>query len=60
MFRAKIQSPRYWVNNERCGNRIFKLARFKVTLISVLSIVAPLQDTKLHTPKPNVKARANL
>jgi len=28
-------------------------------LISVLSIVAPLRDTKLHTPKSNVKARTN-
>ena len=37
----------------------FKYEKVENPLISVLSIVAPLQGTKLHTPKSNVKARAN-
>jgi hypothetical protein len=36
-----------------------KVGGCMIALISVLSIVAPLEDTKLPTPKPNVKARAN-
>ncbi len=47
----------------KIGNTIYRglylLPKVKNALISVLSIVAPLQGTKLHTPKSNVKARAN-
>jgi len=46
-------------NDENIEMLIFSFQKVKVSLISVLSIVALLQGTKLHTPKSNVKARAN-
>ena len=46
-------------NDENIEMLIFSFKKVKVSLISVLSIVALLQGTKLHTPKSNVKARAN-